>query len=60
MKTGGDIVVYGSNALEFKLPFVPLILKNVRLRFFIVYHLNAADRRSACDTTSKACSRRKA
>jgi NADPH2:quinone reductase len=45
VKTGGDIVVYGSNALEFNLPFLPLILKNIRMRFFIVYHLSAADRR---------------
>jgi NADPH2:quinone reductase len=46
VKSGGDIVVYGSNALEFSLPFVPLILKNIRMRFFIVYHLSLADRRS--------------
>ena len=46
LKAGGDIVVYGSNDLEFTLPFLPLILKNVRLRFFIVYHLSAADRRA--------------
>lgn len=46
LKAGGDIVVYGSNVLEVTLPFLPLILKNVRLRFFIVYHLSAADRRA--------------
>jgi NADPH2:quinone reductase len=46
LKAGGDIVVYGSNDMEFKLPFLPLILKNVRLRFFNVYHLAAADRRT--------------
>jgi NADPH2:quinone reductase len=42
----GDIVVYGSNAPEIAVPFVPMILKNVRLRFFIVYNLNRDDRRN--------------
>jgi NADPH:quinone reductase len=44
---GGDLVVYGSGAGEFKLPFFPLIAQHVRLRFFIVYELNAADRARA-------------
>jgi len=39
--------VYGSGAGEFKLPFFPLIVQHVRLRFFIVYELNAADRAQA-------------
>lgn len=39
VKPNGDIVVYGSDAAEFTLPFVPLIVKNVGLRFFIVYNL---------------------
>jgi len=43
LKQGGDLVVYGS-AGEFKLPFFPLIMQHVRLRFFIVYELDAADR----------------
>ena len=47
LKPGGDLVVYGSAAGEFKLPFFPLILNHVRLRFFIVYELNAADRTQA-------------
>lgn len=47
LKPGGDIVVYGSGAGEFKLNFFPLILNHVRLRFFIVYELNAADRAQA-------------
>jgi NADPH:quinone reductase len=47
LKPGGDLVVYGSSAGEFKLPFFPLILQHVRLRFFIVYELNAADRAQA-------------
>jgi NADPH:quinone reductase len=45
----GDVVVYGSNAPEIAVPFVPMILKNVRLRFFIVYNLSDADRAYAID-----------
>lgn len=44
IKRDGDIVVYGSNALEIALPFVPSLVKNIRYRFFIVYNLNEADR----------------
>jgi len=47
LKQGGDVVVYGSGAGEFTLPFFPLILQHVRLRFFIVYELDAADRAHA-------------
>jgi NADPH2:quinone reductase len=46
----GDWVVYGSGAPNFTLPFFPMISKNVSLRCFIVYHLDAADRRRAEDT----------
>jgi NADPH2:quinone reductase len=47
LKSDGDIVVYGSNAPQIAVPFVPMILKNVRLRFFIVYNLSREDRRTA-------------
>ena len=47
LKFGGDIVVYGSNASEIAVPFVPMIVKHVRLRFFIVYNLSRDDRRTA-------------
>jgi NADPH2:quinone reductase len=43
----GDIVVYGSGAPEIPVPFVGSILKNIRYRFFIVYHLTPADRARA-------------
>lgn len=43
----GTIVVYGSGAPEIAVPFVPAILKNVRVSFFIVYHLNASGRAAA-------------
>jgi len=49
LKAEGDIVAYGSGAPEIAVPFVPSILKNIRLRFFIVYNLSAADRAAALD-----------
>ena len=47
LKADGDIVVYGSNADEIRVPFGPMIFKNVRVRFFIVYNLNSEDRERA-------------
>jgi NADPH2:quinone reductase len=47
VRADGDIVAYGSSAAEIAVPFVPAITRNVRLRFFIVYNLNAEDRMRA-------------
>jgi NADPH2:quinone reductase len=47
LRQGGELVVYGSGAGEFKLPFYPLIVGHVGLRFFIVYELAARDRERA-------------
>lgn len=47
LATGGEIVVYGSTAPEIAVPFLPAIIKNVALHFFIVYNLSPADRASA-------------
>ncbi len=47
VKRGGVIIVYGSTAPEIAVPFVPMILNNVRLSFFIVYNLSDEDRRDA-------------
>jgi NADPH:quinone reductase len=44
IRTGGDIVVYGSGQSEISVQFVPAILKNVTVAFFIVYNLTPADR----------------
>ncbi len=46
-KPEGDIVVYGSGRPEIAVPFFPAIVKNVRVRFFIVYNLTEADRAAA-------------
>lgn len=40
----GDIVIYGSNVPEVPVNFVQGIMKNLQLRFFIVYNLAPADR----------------
>ena len=47
LKSEGDIVVYGSNAAEIAVPFFPMIVKNARVRFFIVYNLSPEDRERA-------------
>jgi NADPH2:quinone reductase len=43
----GDIVVYGSGAPEFAVPFFPMIVRNLTLRCFMVYHLADSDRARA-------------
>ena len=50
LAAGGEVLVYGSGAPQFELPFFPLIVKNATLRCFIVYNLSPADRRLAVDT----------
>ena len=53
LRTGGDCVVYGSGAAQFMLPFFPLIVKNLTVRFFIVFNLDADDRRRAVATLTE-------
>ena len=43
----GEVVVYGSGQPEVTVPFVPGILKNISVHFFIVYHLTREDRSRA-------------
>ena len=47
VRPDGEWVVYGSSARDVPMPFGPLIFKNIGVRFFIVYHLSAADRARA-------------
>ena len=49
----GDIVVYGSGAPEFAVPFFPMISRNLTLRCFMVYHLADDDRASAEATLAR-------
>ncbi len=47
LRTGGEVVAYGSSPLPLNLPFPVLLAKNVQMKFFIVYHLEDADRARA-------------
>lgn len=53
----GDLVIYGSLVPEVQVNFVSGIMKNLRLRFFIVYKLNAEDRARALAGVSAALER---
>ena len=43
----GQVVCYGSNALEVPLPFRPWLYQSIGVKFFLVYDLTAADRQTA-------------
>lgn len=47
LRRGGELVVYGSSARPLDLPFAVLLAKNIQLGFFMVYHLEPADRARA-------------
>lgn len=47
LQQDGDVVVYGSGKPEIAVPFGPMIRKNVRAIFFIVYNLPGDVRREA-------------
>lgn len=43
----GQVVCYGSNALEVALPFRPWLFQSMGVKFFLVYDLTPADRQQA-------------
>ena len=47
LRTGGELVAYGSSPKPLDLPFPVLLAKNIQVKFFMVYHLDAADRARA-------------
>ena len=47
LKPDGELVVYGSGKPEIPVPFLPMIVKNVGVKFFIVYNLEREARRRA-------------
>jgi len=44
LRTGGELVAYGSSPRPLELPFPVLLAKNIQIKFFMVYHLSPADR----------------
>jgi len=44
LRTGGELVAYGSSPAPMNLAFPTLLAKNIHLKFFMVYHLTEADR----------------
>jgi NADPH:quinone reductase len=52
----GECVAYGSSGAV-SAPFFPLIVKNLQLKFFIVYHLTADDRERATATLMRMLER---
>lgn len=44
LKPDSLIVTYGSSAPDIRAPFYPLVLKNIGLKFFILYNLDDASR----------------
>jgi NADPH2:quinone reductase len=57
LRTGGECVAYGSGPQPLQLPFLPLIAKNLQLKFFMVYHLSDADRARAQGTLQRLLAR---
>jgi NADPH2:quinone reductase len=43
----GQVVCYGSNALDVTLPFRPWLFQSLGLKFFLVYDLKCDDRQRA-------------
>jgi NADPH2:quinone reductase len=48
----GQVVCYGSNALEVALPFRPWLFQSMGVKFFLVYDLTPADRKIAVSRLS--------
>ncbi|WP_416548395.1 NADPH:quinone reductase [Limnohabitans sp. DCL3] len=48
----GQVVCYGSNALDVNLPFRPWLFQSMGVKFFLVYDLTSADRKIAVSRLS--------
>ncbi len=57
LRPGGELVAYGSSPKPLDLPFPVLLAKNLQVKFFMVYHLDAADRVRATATLQRLLSR---
>ena len=57
LRTGGELVAYGSSPKPLDLPFPVLLAKNIQIKFFMVYHLEAVDRARATDALQRLLAR---
>ena len=57
LSRGGEIVAYGSSPRPLDLTFFTILSKNIQLKFFIVYHLEPADRARATDALQRLLAR---
>lgn len=57
LRRGGEIVAYGSSPKPLDLTFFTMLSKNIQLKFFIVYHLEPADRARATDALQRLLAR---
>jgi NADPH2:quinone reductase len=57
LRAGGELVAYGSSPKPLDLPFPVLLAKNLQVKFFIVYHLEAADRARATGVLNRLLAR---
>jgi NADPH2:quinone reductase len=57
LRTGGELVAYGSSPKPLDLAFPVLLAKNLQLKFFMVYHLEAAERARASGALNRLLAR---
>jgi NADPH:quinone reductase len=57
LRPGGELVVYGSSAKPLDLAFPVPLAKNLQIKFFMVYHLDAADRARATAALNRMLAR---
>ena len=57
LHTGGELVAYGSSPKALDLPFPVLLAKNLQIKFFMVYHLEAGDRARATAALNRLLAR---
>ena len=57
LRPGGELVAYGSSSKPLDLPFPVLLAKNLQIKFFMVYHLAAADRARATAALNRMLAR---
>ncbi len=57
LRPGGELVAYGSSPKPLELPFPVLLAKNLQVKFFMVYHLEPADRGRATAALNRLLAR---